>query len=94
MSVLVHDCMHCGHRQDHHYQGVYGKCACCRGYRKESDFQPVQEPTLHETFTHPGGKPEPLYRPGTRRNAGRGPHQSDVCGCERCQELYAELSAS
>lgn len=94
MSVYVHDCAHCGHRQDHHHQGIYAKCQCCQIRGNESAFQPVPEPTLYETFSQPSGKPEPLYKPGSARNSGRGPHGSYVCACDRCQELYAEAVGS
>ena len=92
MSVLVHPCTHCGHRQDWHYQGSYVACPCCRVNRRESSFSPEPEPQLWETFAHPSGHPEPLYQPGTQRNPGN-VNRSDVCGCDRCQELYAEMTA-
>lgn len=91
MSVYVHDCNICEHRQDHHGGQGRSSCRCCNEKRPAElgDLHIHPEPRLWETFTHPGTRPEPLYQPGTQRNSGT-VHKSDVCACDRCQELYAE----
>ncbi len=89
MSVLLHLCRACGHRATSHDGGDrgYSGCRCCRG---PGDLDP--SPLLVDTFTSPGGHPEPLYRPGSVWNAGT-MHKLTLCGCSACATRYAELSS-
>lgn len=100
MAVLVHDCTDCGHRQDMHGQGGFASdpgsgrrlsfsaCGCCATSAKErSPLNLDPEPRRWETFAEPGGRPEPLYEPGSIRNSGN-VSRSNVCDCARCRELY------
>lgn len=84
MSVLVHLCVTCGHDEQWHSKRAraFTLCACCRV--GQPDVNP--EPIMRETFTLKGHKPETLFQPGSVRNRER------VCGCERCQEIYAAKS--
>lgn len=89
MSVLMHLCRTCRHRATSHEGGDrgYSGCRCCLG---DGDVDP--RPVLVETFTSPGGRAEPLYRPGTVWNAGT-MHKLALCGCAPCHEEYARLDA-
>jgi hypothetical protein len=83
----MHLCRGCRHRATSHDGGDrgYSGCRCCRG---PGDLD--QEPVLVPTSSIPGGRPEPLYRPGTVWNAGT-MHKLVLCDCSRCQARYAEL---
>lgn len=95
--ILVHLCTGCGHPQREHVHdpkrlmvAIRGSnlCGCCER-NAAPEFEP--EPTPRETYAHPGGEPEPLYEPGSTRNAG-GPHREHLCGCDACKVAAATFS--
>lgn len=89
MSVLVHQCRRCGHRESWHEprERAYTSCRCCRDGAPDPD----PEPNLADTFTVPGWRLEPLYQPGAQRNSGS-MHTTECCACARCREVYAHLT--
>jgi hypothetical protein len=91
MSVLVHRCRRCGDPGSWHepVNRGYRACPCCRA--GDGDLDP--EPTLLPTWSSPGGRPEPLWAPGTRRNEGT-MHASTTCGCGACHAAAARLSGA
>jgi hypothetical protein len=88
MAKLVHLCLTCQHPENHHEriggQPPITSCGCCRA----AGFDPNPEPTITETFTHPGSVPEPLWEPGSTRNPSSA-HRDTLCGCDRCRAVYA-----
>ncbi|MDE9366184.1 hypothetical protein PZ938_11255 [Luteipulveratus sp. YIM 133132] len=88
MAILTHRCRACPHPVDWHEQRHrgYTACPCCVSGRPEPDPQPV----VQETFTSPGGDPEPLYVPGSPRNTGS-MHATRTCDCDRCHAAYSNL---
>jgi hypothetical protein len=91
VTVLVHLCRTCGHQSAWHEgaNGGYTPCRCCRA----GTAHPDPEPTLLPTWTSPGGAPEPLWAPGTRRNVGT-MHVSTTCACDACHAAAAALHAA
>lgn len=89
MSVLMHLCRECGHREVSHDGGDrgYSQCCCCRG---AGEIDPI--PRLVPTFTL-DGKAEPLYRPGSEWNPGS-VHRLTLCGCTACRTAYEEASGA
>jgi hypothetical protein len=89
VSVLAHLCRRCGHGAAWHEptNRGYHACPCCR--EGGADLDP--EPTLLPTSSSPGGVPEPLWWPGTRRNEGT-MHASTTCGCRACRLAAAAMS--
>ncbi len=88
MSVLLHVCRTCQHRETSH-QGRdrgYTACPCCRG---DGDIDP--DPLLVQTWAFPRWEIEPLYRPGTQWNSGTS-HRLELCACARCFARYGELA--
>lgn len=88
MSVLVHLCLDCGHPASWHTPRERGYLRC--RYCLQGDGRIDPEPVLRETFTSPGGRPEPLHAPGSVRNAGR-MHAERLCDCSRCRAHAASL---
>ena len=86
MSVLTHRCRGCGHLEDRHAarERGYQSCGCCTAGSPDLDPEPV----LLETYAVPGRRPEPLWEPGSARNAGTS-HLTRTCGCERCRLVAA-----
>lgn len=80
MSVLLHLCRQCRHKEVSHEgrDRGYSGCRCCRG---PGDIDP--EPVLVRTFRCADGRPEPLYPPGAVWNAGT-MHRVELCACARC----------
>ena len=89
MSLLLHVCGACRHRETSHQGGDRGSsgCPCCRG---TGDIDP--EPLHVQTWSLPGWEIEPLHRPGSQWNAGT-THRLDLCDCARCHARYRDLSA-
>ncbi|USQ75370.1 hypothetical protein [Ornithinimicrobium cryptoxanthini] len=89
MSVLLHVCGACRHRETSHQGGDrgYSGCPCCRD---TGDIDP--EPLLVQTWALPGWAIEPLYRPGSQWNAGT-THRLELCDCAGCHARYRELAA-
>lgn len=89
MSVLMHLCRTCRHRATSHAGADrgYSGCRCCLG---PGDVDP--RPVLVETFSSPGGRPEPLHPPGSVRNAGT-MHRLTLCGCAACGAEYGRRTA-
>lgn len=88
MSELVHHCRTCGHRGGWHQAEArgYTSCPCCH-----SGDADLGNPVLVPTWTHPGARPEGLYRPGSTRNHGS-MHRTTTCACDDCRTLYATLT--
>ncbi|WP_068434323.1 hypothetical protein [Piscicoccus intestinalis] len=93
MSVLVHRCRRCGHREQWHRprDSGYVRCDCCRAAGAQADIDP--EPVLEPTWTHPGSVPEPLWAPGSVRNAGT-MHAQECCGCDACRRATRALETA
>ncbi|YAL84319.1 hypothetical protein ACMYYO_05810 [Dermacoccaceae bacterium W4C1] len=91
MSVLIHLCRTCGHEESAHEprQRGYTACRCCLSGSSDLDPTPIER----ATFTMPGRVPEPLYLPGSQRNAGT-MHAQQLCSCTACHARYAELTGS
>lgn len=91
MSVLAHRCRTCRHLEDRHAarERGYQSCRCCN--TGQPDLDP--EPLLLPTYAVPGRHPEPLWPPGSARNAGTS-HLTRACGCERCRVIAASLGAT
>lgn len=87
MSVLLHVCRTCRHRETSHEgrDRGYSACRCCRG---AGDIDP--EPLLVQTWAFPRWEPEPLYRPGSQWNAGTS-HRLELCACARCFARFTDL---
>ncbi len=89
MSVLVHLCRSCTHQQAWHESGNggYTPCRCCRAGAPDAD----PTPTLLPTTSSPLGIREPLWSPGSQRNAGT-MHASRTCDCAACHEAADAMS--
>ncbi|CAG7572718.1 hypothetical protein FB554_0859 [Barrientosiimonas humi] len=88
MSVLMHRCRACGHATGWHEPRSrgYSSCSCCNRGAAQAD----PAPQLQQTYGHPGGRPEPLYPPGSTRNSGT-MHASTTCDCGACRAAYDRL---
>jgi len=89
VSVLVHLCRGCGHQSAWHEagNGGYTSCRCCRA----GSADPDPAPTLLPTYSSPHGIREPLWEPGTQRNAGT-MHASRTCDCAQCHEAAEAMT--
>jgi hypothetical protein len=92
MARLVHLCTDCRHpKASHNPAGALTKpCVCCR--KDPRDITVDAEPVILETFALATHQAEPLFEPGTRRNAGTG-HSELLCGCPACVAAYARETA-
>lgn len=90
MSVLTHRCRGCGHLEDRHAarERGYQSCRCCNDGSPDLD----PEPLLLETYAVPGHRREPLWPPGSARNAGTS-HVTRACGCGPCRTRAATFAA-
>jgi ssDNA-binding Zn-finger/Zn-ribbon topoisomerase 1 len=90
MSKLVHMCPTCGHQQQHHdpARRAFIGCSCCATHEPSADIFDA-EPTIVETFAYPSGELEPLFEPGSTRNAHSPAHREQLCGCTLCRAAYA-----
>lgn len=93
MSVLTHRCRACGHVEDRHAarERDYQSFPCCHGGGPDPDLDPERE--LLPTYALSGRLPEPLWAPGTTRNAGTA-HTTRTCGCERCRTVARAATGS
>ena len=92
MARLVHLCTECRHPKASHgtIGAVYKTCVCCG--RDPRDVTVDAEPVILETFALATHKPEPLFEPGTVRNAGTG-HKETLCDCQACHAAYERETA-
>lgn len=85
MSVLVHLCEECRHRIELHAARERGYTRC--GCRIAGEVGRMTRPQRQPTWTSPGGRLEPLARPGTVRNEGT-MHRTVTCDCAQCIAMY------
>lgn len=88
MAKVVHLCTSCGHQAQHHspFNAGHKPCTCCRREQREIEVGPS---TVVDTWSFPGSQLEPLFEPGTVRNAESGAHREQLCGCDECRAVYA-----
>lgn len=88
MSVLLHLCRACRHKESSHHgrDRGYSDCACCRG---AGDIDP--DPVLVQSWALPGWEAEAPYRPGSQWNPGT-VHRLELCSCARCHARFVELT--
>lgn len=94
MSIFIHRCPECGHADHEHteqrHKGnscSFGYCGCSRVLGQVRSEPSVLIPTwLSET-----GEPvTEISAPGARMNANPNAGLKFTCGCDSCQEAYAE----
>lgn len=88
MSIIIHRCTRCAHRESQHGSPScnWGNCPC-------PTFLPATEPVIAPTFDGVTAAPvETLTEPGTGWNAGS-QHREQMCSCDACWALYRSTVA-